>query len=88
MLPIHFGRETVPSGASAGTERNDSGPVKIVSPVKQSSEQAQEVPGPMSAPPLTKNGRERNKRDLHLLKKQGMTVNQAPLGLAHIGHQP
>ena len=102
-------------------------PVKIVSPVKQSSGQAQEVPGPrktaggqknkgegrtqtttevpgtqnketggtksgigtparqmakansrpMSAPPLLKNGRGRNKRDLHLLKKQRATANQA-----------
>ena len=101
-------------------------PVKIVSPVKQSSGQAQEVPRPrktpggqknkgegrtqtstevpgpqnkqgvqsrvlgtparqmakansrpMSAPPLLKNGRGRNKRDLHLLKKQGTTANRA-----------
>ena len=102
-------------------------PVKIVSPVKQSSGQAQEVPGPrktpgvrkirvrgaprqslryldlrikkqgvqsrvlgtparqmakansrpMSAQPLLKNGRGRNKRDLHLLKKQGATANRA-----------
>ena len=100
-------------------------PVKIVSPVKQSSGQAQEVPGPRktpggqknkgegrtqtntevpvtqkketggtksgtparqmakansrprSAPPLLKNGRGRNKRDLHLLKKQGATANVA-----------
>ena len=102
-------------------------PVKIVSPVKQSSGQAQEVPGPRKTPggqknkgegrtqtntevpvtqnketggtksgightrkadgkgqqqanvgpAVTKNGRGRNKRDLHLLKKQGATANRA-----------
>ena len=36
---------------------------------------------PMSAPPLLKNGRGRNKRDLHLLKKQGATANRAKGGV-------
>ena len=57
MLPIHFGRETVPSGASAGTERNDSGPDQatmakhyqpgsgMVTPDKSYAQAMQTVPG-------------------------------------------